>query len=246
MPPGGEADGMATAQAAVTEERADVPGFWRLAAGILFDRRLLVPALLVGLFLTISNIAVIFAAPHPGIRPGPAFAAAAFVRVAGVLASIVALARIMARSPRRPWMPDGAFWLSVLLFVVTVALAGALALAFGRPPLPPLAALASAATLGVIQAPFAAWLAAIMVARPLAWDPRPWFTRFRAWLLPVIVGELVLAPFAVAHESLDLLLIKGAGRWFWPVVLVDGPLSLVMVLGGLTLYVAAYASIARR
>jgi hypothetical protein len=236
---------MAKAWTGSDEERG-ASGFWRLAASVLFDRRLIVPACLAGLFLTVSNIAVLLAAPPLGGRPGAAFAAAGFVRVAGVLVLIVALARIMARSPRKPWLPDRAFWLSVVAFIVTAGLAAALTRGFGRPPLSPLAGLASAALLGILQAPFAPWLTAIMVALPLAWRPRPWFTGFRAWLVPVILGELALAPVALAHQSLDLLLIKGAGRWFWLVALVDGPLSLVILLGGLTLFVAAYASIARR
>jgi hypothetical protein len=215
MPPGGEADGMATGQAAATGERPEVPGFWRLAAQTLFNRRLILPALLLGLFLTASNIAVLFVAPHHGARPGPAFAAAAFVRIAGLIVGVVALSRIMARSPRKPFMPDGAFWLSVVLFAVSIGIAAGIGRVFGRPPLPPLAAIASAAALGILQAPFAAWLTAVMVARPLAWDPRPWFTHFRAWLLPLIMGELILAPLALAHESLDVRLIEGAGRWFW-------------------------------
>jgi hypothetical protein len=232
--------------AAVKADGSAFRGFWKLAARLLFDRRMLAPALLAGLFLTLSNIAVALAAPHPGARPGPAFLVAALVRVAGVLLSLVALARVMARSARRPLMPDGAFCLSILPFLASAAVAAGLAKALGGPPLPPLAGLASAILLGVVQSPFSAWSGAIMVARPLAWNPWPWFTRWRAWLLPVVCGNLVLAPLALAHESLDLVLVRGAGRWFWPIALVDGPLSLLMALGGLTLFVAAYASIARR
>ena len=40
-------------------------------------------------------------------------------------------------------------------------------------------------------------------------------------------------------------LLGGVGDWFWPLALVDGPLSAVLVLLGLALASAAYRRVAR-
>jgi hypothetical protein len=97
-----------------------------------------------------------------------------------------------------------------------------------------------------ITAPLAPWFVAIAVERPLAWRPGPWLRRFGAWLPWLLLWNLlVVTPLGEIHGALDRRLMTGAGDWFWPIALFDGPFSAAMALLGLALASLAYRRVAR-
>jgi hypothetical protein len=97
----------------------------------------------------------------------------------------------------------------------------------------------------LLTAPFVVWFTAIAVERPLAWRPRPYFRDFDRWLPPVLVWALLLTtPMGIVHALLDEWLLEGAGDAFWPVTLIDGPLSAAMALIGFALAAEAYRRVA--
>src|SRR3546814_3029227 len=101
--------------------------------------------------------------------------------------------------------------------------------------------------LTVALAPLAPWAVGIAVATPLGWNPARFLRDFGRWLPHFVAWTLILvAPMAVLHAIIDLLLIDGAGDWFWPLELFDGPLSTVMALLGLGLNAEAYRPVAQR
>src|SRR5690349_8825014 len=110
---------------------SDLFAFLREALAALFSRRMLVPALLLTLLLTASNIVIVRNAPSPGGALPPLFLAAALARVGGLLVFVIAIVRILAASPRRPWLPDGAFWLSALAAILLFAVSALVGLAVG-------------------------------------------------------------------------------------------------------------------
>jgi hypothetical protein len=226
-----------------SDDRSPV-AFLREAVAQLFTRELLVPAVLLAILLTASNIVIVMNKPVPGQLP-VGFVAAALVRVIGLVVLEVGILRILTSSPRPRWKPDGGFWLFLLLALVTVALA-ALVGRFVPDRATPAGMLISNLITTAILAPFAAWVVATGVARPLAWRPRPYMRDFSAWLPQLLLWSLLLVtPIAVLHGSLDAWMIRGAGDWFWPVALLDGPLSVVVALLGFSLNAAAYRRVAR-
>lgn len=205
------------------------------------------PALLLAMLLTASNIVIVRNAPAPGATAlSPLFLAAAIARVGGLLLFVVAIIRILAASPRRPLMPDGAFWLSVLAGILLLAVSASIGFAVDSEKGLPNAAISS--VLGTLAiAPFAPWLVALAAERPLAWRPTPWFRDLRAWLPHLIFWALLLiAPLGLLHGAIDHAVLRGVGDWFWPAMLFDGPLSAVMALLGFGLNNAAYRRVARR
>jgi len=238
----------------MTETRAAAPtgaagangllGFLRETLASFNNPRLILPAALLALLLTASNIVILLNMPVAGQAP-VAFAAAAFVRLLGLLVLAVAVLRVLADSPRAPFVPDGAFWLygATLLFGI---LLGAVLGRLAGSPADPVAGLLVDVAMVVIGAPLAPWFTAIAAARPLAGSPTPWLRRPGRWLPPLILWSLLLVlPLGRLHATIDHFLIRGAGEWFWPLALVDGPLSAILAILGLALAATAYRRVAR-
>ncbi|HEX9932735.1 MAG TPA: hypothetical protein VGB08_07835 [Allosphingosinicella sp.] len=235
---------IAASPPAAAARTGGIMGFLTATAASLADRRLVVPMALLTVLLTGTNIYILENLPPPGEVTIP-FAVAALVRVAGLFTLAVAILRVLNDSPRPLYRPDGAFWLYALTIAAGILVSGGLARLFGGRE----DALASAATgLGVIvlSAPFAAWFTAIAVERPLAAAPGPWLRGFGRWLPALILWSVVIVlPLGQLHAAIDHFLLRGAGDWFWPLALFDGPLSAVLGLAGLALASTAYRSVAR-
>ncbi len=217
--------------------------FLREAVASLLSRRLLVPAVLFAILLTGSNIVILLYKPGPDAISIP-FIIAALVRILGLVAMTVGILRILNHSPRPAWRPDGAFWLysaTLLATMVVAALAGFVIAGENDELGGFLVDLAVTA----LTAPLAPWFVAIAVERPLAWRPGPWLRRFSAWLPWLLLWNLlVVAPLGEIHGALGRRLVAGAGDWFWPIALFDGPFSAAMALLGLGLASVAYRRVA--
>lgn len=217
--------------------------FLRGAVASLFTRRMLWPAAILTVLLTVSNIVILLNKPPPG-AVSATFVVAALVRVIGLVAMTVAILRILNRSPRPAWRPDAAFWLyglTLLLTMVGGAVAG-IAIA-GEDNM--IGEFLVGLVVAAVTAPLTAWIVAIAVEKPLAWRPGPWLRRFGLWLPWLLLWTLlVVAPAGQVHGALDRWLIAGAGDWFWPIALFDGPFSAAMALLGLALASLAYRRVA--
>lgn len=219
--------------------------FLREALALLKSPRLLGPALALMVLLTASNIVVASNVPPPGGKLGPAFAVAALVRVAGILILAVAILRTMTESARSRFRPDAGFWLYALTFVVASGVGVAVRLVVGEDDSLKTIALANVVS-GVLMAPFAVWFGALAVERPVPWSPTPWLRGPGRWLPHFLFWTLAIStPLAVLHAAIDTAVITTARDWFWPLLLIDGPLSTVMALFGLALVAAAYRRVAR-
>jgi len=226
---------------------ADYPAFLREALAPLFARKLAVPVLLLTVLLTATNIVVLKAMPQPGATElPPLFVAAAVARIGGLLVMLVAIVRLLAASPRSPWRPDAAFWLTLLASVALFALSALVDRAMGGRS-DPLSMAASSMVQILIIAPVSPWLVALAVERPLAWSPRPWLRDFARWLPQLVLwAVLLVSPLAVLHSAIDLAILEDPhSRWFWPAMLFDGPLSAVVLLLGFGVNNAAYRRVAR-
>lgn len=220
--------------------------FLKEALAGLRRREALLPALLLLIVLTVSNIVILQNLPPAlGAPPPLPFVIAAFVRIAGVLIFAVALLRVAGGSERPKWRPDGAFWLYGLVMVAGFAVSYlARTIVGGRADLVGL--LLGGVVSALILSPFAAWVGAIAAARPLAWKPVPWVGSFRLWLAPLLFWWLLLVvPMATLHAMIGIRLLKGGGDLFWPLALFDGALSTLMALIGFGLNAAAYRRVAR-
>jgi hypothetical protein len=232
--------------ATVAEASGGVGGFLRSALKPLFARSVLILVVLLGVLLTASNVLILQNAPAKGQMPPVAFIAAAFVRVAGLLVMAVAILRRINASQRPAWRPDAGFWLFVLTFAVEAAATGALTMMAASGPDAPLAGLLVNTGVTLVFAPFAVWFTAMAVERPLAWRPSPWLRAWSRWLPPYLVWTVLLTiPLGALHQAIDTWLVKGAGEGFWPLALVDGPLSLILGVVGLALASEAYRRVAR-
>jgi hypothetical protein len=224
--------------------RPGFTGFLTEALAGLRRRELLPAALALLLLLTFSNIVVLQNMPAKGAPPPLAFLLAAFVRLAGLLLIAVALLRMLAASPRRPWVPDGGFWLYVLTFAAGAAANILARLVIGdRTELSNL--ILSNILVTLILSPFVVWVVALAVAKPLAWNPGPWLRGLgRWWPMAIFWTLLLVTPMAVLHAWIDIRLIQGVGERFWPLALFDGALSTVMALIALAINAAAYRRVA--
>lgn len=225
---------------------ADLLAFLKEALTPLFSRRMLVPVLLLTLLLTATNIFIVGNLPQAGATTLPLlFLAAAFARIAGLLVLAIAIIRILAASPRPAWMPDGAFWLTVLASILLFAVSALIGIVTGNRT-DALSFVISNTLFTLIMAPLSPWLVALAAEKPLAWRPGPWLRNISAWLPQLIFWSLLLVtPLAFAHASIDEAAIRGFGDWFWPAMLFDGPLSVVFALIGFGLNNAAYWRVAR-
>ena len=157
----------------MTRATDDLLAFLREAVTSLLSRRMLVPALLLTLLLTATNIVIVRNLPAPGATAlSPLFVVAAIARVGGLLVFIVAIIRILAASPRPPWMPDGAFWLSVLAGILVFAVSALIGSLTGDRTGALSFAISNALSTLVI-APLAPWLMALAAEKPLAWRAGP-------------------------------------------------------------------------
>jgi hypothetical protein len=228
----------------VEQERRGLIAFVAEAASAIFRRPMLVPALLLLVVLTGSNIVILFNLPAAGRLPNLPFFAAAFVRIAGILILSSAILRIGAPSERPAWRLDGGFWLYSLAVVLSIGLAAAETALLGDPTDPAGLALRSALST-LVLAPFATWFVGMNVATPLGWRPRRFMRRFGRWLPPLILWSLLLiTPMGVVHALIDIRLIAGVGELFWPLALFDGALSALIALVGFGLNLAAYRRVA--
>jgi hypothetical protein len=204
-----------------------------------------VPALLLLLLLTGSNIVLLLNIPAEGERLNAAAALAGLARVIGLLVFLVPLVRILARSARPAWKPDGAFFLFILVVILSLALGGGLALAFGDPFDPLRIALRTAAAT-IILAPLAPWIVGVAAAVPLAAGPGRFLRDFGRWLPPLLFWSLLLVtPLAWLHAMIDIALLQGRIEWFWTAALADGVLSTLIVILTYALHAAAYRRVAR-
>jgi hypothetical protein len=166
--------------------------------------------------------------------------------VIALVAISVAALRIALKSPRRRWSADGGFWLYFALSLVSLAAAalGAV-LAAGLPPIQRLIVAEAVAVL--LVAPLAVWTVAAAVERPLALAPARRLRGLAAWLPPLMFWlALIVVPLAVVHGWLSMRLIDTAGgNGFWPLAILDGVVSTLLVLLALALRVTAYRSVAR-
>lgn len=207
--------------------------------------RITLPALLLLIVLTGSNIVLLLNRPPAGELPGLAASLAGLARVVGLLVFLVPLCRILAGSPRPPWKPDGAFFLFIPVVILSLALGVALAAAFGMTSDPLQLALRTVATT-LVLVPLAPWIVGIAAAVPLGLDPRRFLRDFGRWLPQLIFWSLLLAaPLAFAHAMIDMALLEGRIEYFWTATLADGLLSTVLVVVTYALYAAAYRRVAR-
>ena len=205
----------------------------------LWTRRLLLPAIALVLLLTASNIFILKNMPKGGDLPIN-FLLGALVRIGGLIVLEIGILRIFTDSPRRPWAIDGAYALFLPVTIAGIAISALAEKLIGAGD-EPAGLLAGNVLVTILLAPFAAWMVAIATARPLAWRPGPYMRTFGRWLPQLIVWSLLLiTPLAVLHAILDAWLVKGAGDWFWPVALLDGPLSALFGLIGFSLNANAY------
>lgn len=240
----------------MTDARFGVPvaartgplGFLAESLVSLANRRLIIPVALLTLLVTATNI--VLARNLPAAESGipAAFLIAAAVRMLGLVTLAVAVLRILGGSPRPVWRPDGAFWLygATIMFGLGIQIGGlAVVDALGAVG-DPLRSVLSGIVVILVTAPLAAWFAAIAIEHPLAWRAGPWLRRFGDWLLPILLWSLlILLPLGELHTAIAVRFVAGAGAWFWPLALVDGPLSVVPTLLGLALAATAYRHVAR-
>jgi hypothetical protein len=198
------------------------------------------------LFLGSTNAVLALYKPEAGAKPGLVFALAGLVRVLALIAIGVAALRIATSSPRRRWIPDGAFWLYFALSLIGLAAAGlgvALGARLGETGRIVLTEVAGV----VLVAPLAVWMVAAATERPLALSPVPSFRGLGLWLPALVVWSVILiVPLACLHAILSMRLIDTAGTGaFWPLAVADAATSTFLVLLGLGLRVAAYRRVAQ-
>ncbi|HEX8528086.1 hypothetical protein [Allosphingosinicella sp.] len=206
---------------------------------------LALPAVLMLLVLTFSNIVILQNLPADGEQPGPGAIAGAAARILGLLILSVPLLRILAGSPRSPFRPDGAFFLSALGTILSLAIGTALILVIGDSQEAAGIALRTLATT-LLLSPLAPWLVGLAAAVPLGWDPRRFMREVRLWLPHLLFWSMLLVfPAAILHALIDIALVKGEIDSFWPVALFDGLLSFVMLILSYALHAIAYRRVAR-
>jgi hypothetical protein len=217
----------------------DLAEFLGEAVAQMRDSRWLPIALLLLLFLGGTNAALALLKPASGAAPGAPFAVVALVRLLAAVAIAVAALRIAAGSPRRPWRPDGGFWLYFLLGLPGIAVAAALAWLGRDLPVVERILLMEFGAIALLT-PFAVWFVAIAVERPLAFVPR--FRRIDAWLPALLLWSLLLvAPLASLHAWLSQQMLDSVGTGdFWPLAAMDAVATAVLVLLGLALRLTAY------
>lgn len=208
------------------------------------DWRWLAIVLLV--LVTATNMVILSAIPEPGATPSPAFIAVAAIRILGLLLLSVALLRRAMGSPRAAFMPDTAFWVSVAFSLLGFGVAIVVRRLLPGGDDSVVLLVASNVIGALITAPLAAWMVALATERPLAINPRPRMRGFSAWLIPLVLGQLlIVVPLAALHAHIDGGLVTGTiERLVW-LEIVDGAISAAIVLVGLALAVTVYRRVAK-
>jgi hypothetical protein len=221
-------------------------GFLRDALRTLTSRRWIAPALLFFLFLGGTNAVLALAKPAPGAKPGGLFVIMGLVRIIALVWISVAALRYAAPTDRRPWRIDAGFWLCFLLLLLSLlTLPVGFLVARG---IPGDAGIALREAVGeALLVPIGPWIVAAAVERPAAWSPLPWLRGFSVWAPRLLLWTLVLlAPLATAHGLLSILLLRDMPQPnFWFVAVVDAATTVLLVLLGLALRLAAYRRVAR-
>ncbi len=219
--------------------------FLKEALASLRTRRILVPALLLVLLQSASNVAMLATLPTAGHLDHSRSFAVLLLLLLGLLACSVAILRTLNASPRPPWQPDASLWLMGLALIACAFISVAADLVVGgRTDL--LAGLASGSLSVTLSAPFAPWLTAIATERPLALRPQEHMRRFAAWLPALLLWNLlILVPLGQLMATLSGMLLAGAGGWFWPIDLLYGLLGAAVELVSCALVSVAYRRVAR-
>src|SRR5687768_4179160 len=142
------------------------------ALSAVFNRRTLPAVLMLFVAMVVSNVMVVL---NPRVGGEPAswpFIAGVILRLAGLFVFPAAIIRMAAGSVRHPYAPDGAFWLYVLLFMLSLVAPGIVGLTLGDiTSLKTGVAMVLASV--IFASPLGAWTVAALVERPLAWWPVP-------------------------------------------------------------------------
>jgi hypothetical protein len=211
----------------------------------LGDRRWFAVAALLLVFLGGSNTILALAHPVDGV-PGLAFVLAGLARLLALVVISVAALRIALGSPRRPWLPDGGFFLYFGLSLIGFVVVGLAAfLSVGLPHLQRILVFEMVGI--VLLAPLSVWTVAAAVEKPLALSPGPRLRNLAAWLPSFLLWAVLLVlPLSTAHAMASLYLVLWAGQdGFWPLAAADAVVSTLVVLLTLALRVTAYRSVAR-
>jgi hypothetical protein len=229
----------------VRDNRNDDIAFLKEALASLNTQRILVPALLLMVVQSASNVAMLATLPTHTHPDDSRYLAALLLVLLGLAACSVALLRILNASTRPAWQPDASLWLCGLGLIVGLFISiGADMVVGGRPDL--LARLASSALSIAVSAPLTPWFTAIAVERPLALRPQDYMRRFAAWLPALLLWNLLIfMPLAPLLAMLSEMLLNGAGGWFWPIVLIYGLLGAGTELVSCALASVAYRRVAR-
>ena len=192
-----------------------------------------------------TNAVLALYAPTPGSLPNPVFTFAALLRGLGAVFMSVALLRTATGSPRGRWNPDGGFLLYLGISLIGFAFPAVAARIGATWPDAPRILFVEFAAL-ILFGPFARWLVAAAVERPLAVSPAPWFRHLGRWFPAYAIVAIPLMLLASAHAwlSLQLLALPAAGE-FWAVAVVDGLLSTLLVLLTMGLRLAVYRGVAQ-
>lgn len=228
----------------MADDRKDDIAFLKEALASLRIRRILLPALLLTLFQSASSVAMLATLPTASHPDHSRYVAALLLLLLGLTACSVALLRILNASPRPPWQPDASLWMCGVALIASVCInIAADGVVGGSRAL--LAGLASGALSMIVTAPFAPWVTAIAVERPLALRPQDHMRRFGAWLPALLLWNLlILLPLGQLLAMLDHMLLTGAKGWFWPVVLLYGLLAAAIELVSCALVSVAYRCVA--
>jgi hypothetical protein len=219
--------------------------FVKEALASLGTRRMLLPALLLILLQSVSNVALLSTLPTAAHPDHTLSFALLLLLLLGLLACSVAVLRILNASPRSPWQPDASLWLVGLALIAGAFISIAADLVVGsRTDL--LAGLASGALSIIVTAPFVPWFTAVAVERPLALRPRNYMRRFAAWLPALLLWYLLIVlPSGQLLAMLAQTLADGADGWFWPIVLLYGLVGAAIELVSCALASVAYRRVAR-
>lgn len=227
------------------DRREDDIDFVKEAFASLGTRRILVPALLLILFQSVCNVLMLATLPTASHPDHSRYIATLLLLALGLTACSIALLRILNASPRPPWQPDASLWLFGLVIIANLLISITADLVVGgRRDL--LAGLASGALSIIASAPFAPWLIAIAVERPLALRPQAHMRRFAAWLPALLLWDLLIVlPLGQLVTMLDEKLLAGANGWFWPIAVLYGLLAAAIGLVSCALASVAYRRVAR-
>ncbi|HET9640463.1 MAG TPA: hypothetical protein VFP12_14790 [Allosphingosinicella sp.] len=218
--------------------------FLREAIGSLAMPRLRLLMLLSAILPPAANLFILSNLPTPD-NPDHSSYFAAFAAIVIVHTALaMAILRILNHSPRPAWSLDwsaGTYGLVVLCTIAVGLLADSL---FDSSTI--LSALANQIVSTLIIIPFAPWLVAIAVERPLAWRPAPWFGRLRDWLPALLLWNfLFLVPADALYRIGFEAWLEAGGKDDWRFFVFDGIATAARLFLALALASVAYRRVAR-